>query len=445
MTSISVFGIGYVGVVSAACLARDGHRVVAVDIEAARVRTINEGRAPIVENGLPALIERAVADGLLVATLDAEDAVAKTEASLVCVGTPSNPDGSVGLDHVRQVCGIIGRAISRKGSYHSVIIRSTIVPGTMEGTCIPALEEASGLKAGVDFGVGYYPEFLRESTAIEDYDNPGLVVFGALDAPTFALLNALNKDVPCAVHEVDLRTAEMVKYTSNTWRAVKVTFANEIGNIAKACGLDGQLVMRLLCSDDKVAMSPNFMRPGFAFGGSCLPKDVRALQQLARSRDVEAPLLGAVLKANDAQIDRAARMVADTGPQGGTGRHVVGLVGISFKPGTDDLRESPLAELASRLIAGGHDVQVYDPNVATGHANDPEGVGRGNDAVPDLRDRMVPSIDALIEVADTIVVGNSYAEALGPLRDVLHDQPVVDLTRVQPGLVSSGTYQGICW
>lgn len=443
MTSISVFGIGYVGVVSAACLARDGHRVVAVDIDAARVKTINEGRAPIVENGLPALIERAVADDLLVATLDADDAVANTDASLVCVGTPSNPDGSVGLDHVRQVCGIIGRAIARKGGYHSVIIRSTIVPGTMEGTCIPALEEASGLKAGVDFGVGYYPEFLRESTAIEDYDNPGLVVFGALDAPTFALLNALNTDVPCAVHEVDLRTAEMVKYTSNTWRAVKVTFANEIGNIAKACGLDGQVVMRLLCSDDKVAMSPHFMRPGFAFGGSCLPKDVRALQHLARARDIEAPLLGAVLKANDAQIDRAARMVADT--RGTNGKPVVGLVGISFKPGTDDLRESPLAELAARLIAGGHDVQVYDPNVATGHANDPEGVGRGNDAVPDLRDRMVPSIDALIEVADTIVVGNSYAEALGPLRDVLHDQPVVDLARVQPGLVSSGTYQGICW
>ncbi len=439
MAGISVFGIGYVGVVSAACLARDGHQVIAVDIDPARVDTLNAGRAPIVEAGLEPLISGAVADGHLTATLDAEAAVAGTEASLVCVGTPSDPDGSIGLGHVREVCEIIGRAIRRKGAYHSVVIRSTIVPGTMESVCIPALEQASGLTAGVDFGVGYYPEFLRESTAIEDYDNPGLVVFGAIDVPTFDLLRALNKGVACPIHEVDLRTAEMVKYTSNSWRAVKVTFANEIGNIAKACGLDGQLVMRILCSDDKVAMSSHFMRPGFAFGGSCLPKDVRALQHLASSRDVEAPLLGAVLRANDAQIDRAARMVAKTG------KHVVGLVGISFKTGTDDLRESPLAELASRLIAGGHDVQVYDPNVSIGHANDPQGVGRGNDVVPDLRDRMVPSIYALIEMSDAIVVGNSYAEAVEPLREALHGQPVVDLARVQPGLVSSGSYQGICW
>ncbi len=439
MAKVSVFGIGYVGVVSAACLARDGHEVLAVDIEQGRVDMINSGRSPIVENGLDALIESAVGEGRLTATLDAEAAVAATDASFVCVGTPSNPDGSVGLKYVTEACHNIGRAIAAKQGYHSVVIRSTIVPGTMETVCIPALEEASGLKAGVDFGVGYYPEFLRESTAIEDYDNPGLIVFGALDAPTFAFLNEVNRDMPCAIHEVDLRTAEMVKYTSNTWRAVKVTFANEIGNIAKACGLDGQLVMRLLCSDDKVNISSHFMRPGFAFGGSCLPKDVRALQQLARARDVEAPLMAAVLQANDAQIDRAARMV------NGTGKRKVGLVGISFKPGTDDLRESPLAELASRLIAKGHDVQVYDPNVSTGHAKDPGGTGRGNDVVPDLRERMVPSIDALIDMSDTIVVGNAYAEAVEPLRKVALAQPMVDLTRLQPGLMSTGSYQGICW
>ncbi|MDT8857113.1 nucleotide sugar dehydrogenase [Paracoccaceae bacterium Fryx2] len=439
MANISVFGIGYVGVVSAACLARDGHSVIAVDIEPARVDVINSGRSPIVENGLDELIADAVAQGLLTATLDAEKAVAETDASFVCVGTPSNPDGSVGLAHVTGVCQIVGRALAKKNAYHSVIIRSTIVPGTMETACISALEAASGLKAGVDFGVGYYPEFLRESTAIEDYDNPGLIVFGALDAPTFAILNLLNKDMPCTTHEVDLRTAEMVKYTSNTWRAVKVTFANEIGNIAKACGLDGQLVMKLLCSDDKVNISSHFMRPGFAFGGSCLPKDVRALQQLAKARDVEAPLMAAVLNANDAQIDRAARMVTKTG------KKTVGLVGISFKPGTDDLRESPLAELASRLIADGHDVQVYDPNVSTGYAHDLAGVGRGNDVVPDLRDRMVPTIQELIDASDMILVGNSYAEAVEPLRKALKDQPMVDLTRLQPGLVSGGTYQGICW
>lgn len=439
MANISVFGIGYVGVVSAACLARDGHTVVAVDIEPGRVDVINSGLSPIVENGLDALIEDAVAQGLLTATLDAENAVAQTDASYVCVGTPSNPDGSVGLAHVTSVCESIGRALAKKQGFHSVIIRSTIVPGTIETVCIPALEKASGMKAGVDFGVGYYPEFLRESTAIEDYDNPGLIVFGAMDKPTFAILNLLNKDMPCIIHEVDVRTAEMVKYTSNTWRAVKVTFANEIGNIAKACGLDGQLVMKLLCSDDKVNISSHFMRPGFAFGGSCLPKDVRALQQLARARKVEAPLMAAVLQANDAQIDRAAHLVA------ATGKKSVGLVGISFKPGTDDLRESPLAELASRLISEGHEVQVYDPNVSIGYAQELAGVGRGNDVVPDLRARMVPTIEALIGASDMILIGNSYPEAAEPLRKALKNLPMVDLTRVQPGLVSGGTYQGICW
>ncbi len=438
MAKISVFGIGYVGVVSAACLARDGHTVIAVDIDQNRVNVINSGCSPIVENGLDQLITDGVSAGLLTATLDADDAILNTDASFVCVGTPSNADGSVGLSYVTGVCEIIGRAIARKQAYHSVIIRSTIVPGTMESVCIPALEAASGLKAGVDFGVGYYPEFLRESTAIEDYDNPGLIVFGALDQPTFAILNLLNKDMPCATHEVDVRTAEMVKYTSNTWRAVKVTFANEIGNIAKACGLDGQLVMRLLCSDDKVNISSHFMRPGFAFGGSCLPKDVRALQQLAKARQVDAPMMAAVLKANDAQISRAEEMVTQSGQK------VVGLVGISFKPGTDDLRESPLAELASRLIAKGHDVQVYDPNVSTAHAQDST-AGRGNDVVPDLRDRMVPSIESLIEGADILLVGNAYAEAAGPLREAMTRQPMVDLTRVQAGVVSNGAYQGICW
>lgn len=439
MARISVFGIGYVGVVSAACLAQDGHTVIAVDIVADRVAMINAGQSPIVENGLAPLIEAAVKAGALTATLDANAAVLNTNASYVCVGTPSNLDGSVGLAHVAEVCTIIGRAIAAKDTYHSVIIRSTIVPGSMEQTCIPLLEAASGKKAGVDFGVGYYPEFLRESTAIADYYDPGLIVFGALDQPTFDLLALLNRDMPCVVHLVDLRTAEMVKYTSNAWRAVKVTFANEIGNIAKACDLDGQLVMQLLCSDDKVNISSHFMRPGFAFGGSCLPKDVRALRQLAGSKQVAAPLMAAVLQANEDQIERAAKMVMQTGATS------VGLVGISFKPGTDDLRESPLAELAARLIANGLDVQVYDPNVSIAHALVADTSGRGNDVVPDLRDRMVPTIERLIDVADVILIGNRYAEAQGPLSRAMIDQPMIDLARLQTGVTSQGTYQGICW
>jgi GDP-mannose 6-dehydrogenase len=439
MARISVFGIGYVGVVSAACLARDGHHVIAVDILPERVAMINEGLSPIVENGLDPLIAAAVAKGNLTATLDVEQAVRDTEASYVCVGTPSNSDGSVGLAAISEVCGLIGRAIADKATFHSVIIRSTIVPGTMERVCIPLLEAASGKTAGVGFGVGYYPEFLRESTAIADYDSPGLIVFGALDQPTFDLLTALNRDMPCVPHKVDLRTAEMVKYTSNAWRAVKVTFANEIGNIAKACGLDGQTVMKLLCSDDKVNMSAHFLRPGFAFGGSCLPKDVRALQQLARTKDVAAPLMGAVLQANEDQIARAAKLVTDTGQPS------VGLVGISFKTGTDDLRESPLAELAARLIANGLDVKVYDPNVSIAHGLNEGAAGRGNDVVPDLRDRMVPTIEALINAAGVILVGNTYDEAKAPLARAIDRLPMIDLARVKAGVMSHGTYQGICW
>ena len=341
---ISVFGIGYVGVVSAACLAKDGHEVVAVDVDPGKIAAINAGKTPIVEEGIAELVEQVVADGRLTATSDVAEAIAKTDVSFICVGTPSAPDGSVGLKYVTDVCETIGTALAQKDSFHSVVVRSTIVPGSTEDACIPVLEETSGKKAGVGFGLGYFPEFLRESTAIADNYDPGLIVFGYLDEATRDVLTSINEQLPCAMHKVDIRTAEMVKYTSNTWRAVKVTFANEIGNIAKASGIDGQTVMEILCSDDKMAMSPYFMRPGFAFGGSCLPKDVRALRFLARSTGVRAHLLNATLEANEAQIERAEKMVEDSGAT------KVGFVGISFKPGTDDLRESPLISLAARLI-----------------------------------------------------------------------------------------------
>ncbi|MEM9231213.1 MAG: nucleotide sugar dehydrogenase [Pseudomonadota bacterium] len=439
MAKISIFGIGYVGVVSAACLARDGHQVVAVDVEQGKIDAINSGKSPIVENGLDALIAEVVADGLLTATSDARFAVKNTDASFVCVGTPSGEDGSVGLKYVKRVCEGIGEALADKDAPHSVIIRSTIVPGSMEGTCIPLLEEASGKTAGVDFGVGYYPEFLRESTAIADYYDPGLIVFGALDDYTRAILTEINANLHCKNHVVDLRTAEMVKYTSNTWRAVKVTFANEIGNIAKANGLDGQTVMEILCSDDKVNISSYFMRPGFAFGGSCLPKDVRALRHLAGTKDTPAHLLNAVLEANEAQITRAEKMVADSGAR------KVGFVGISFKPGTDDLRESPLAELASRLISTGVEVDIYDPYVYEAYSTDNSTAGRGNAVIPDLRDRLVGDLDTLIDGSDAVLVGNFYKETAGALEKAADRVPVLDLARMNRSIVSNGTYQGICW
>ncbi|WP_309667644.1 nucleotide sugar dehydrogenase [Tabrizicola sp.] len=439
MATLAVFGIGYVGVVSAACLAKDGHTVIAVDIDPAKVAAINAGRSPIVENGLPDLIAAGVSEGRLTATTDIRAAIHATDASFVCVGTPSAEDGSIGLVYVKAVCQAIGEALATHPGFHSVIMRSTIVPGTMDKVCIPILEAASGLTAGKDFGVGYYPEFLRESTAIKDYNDPGLIVFGALDAATGAHLTALNKDLDCPINLVDLGTAEMVKYTSNSWRAVKVSFANEIGNIAKAAGLDGQRVMAILCSDHKVSMSPYFMRPGFAFGGSCLPKDVRALRALATGLAVPSPLLDAVLVANSAQIARAEEMVH------ASGKTRVGMVGISFKPGTDDMRESPLAELAARLIGRGMDLTVYDPFVHEAYVNDIGAAGRGLDHDIGLGDRLVPTIAELIAKSDIVLVGNRYDEAILPLQAALGDRAMIDLTRIKPGQRSVGSYEGICW
>jgi len=439
VAKISVFGIGYVGVVSAACLADDGHEVIAVDVDPAKVSAVNSGISPIVEQGLDEILARAVKSGRLRATTDGAQAVLDTDASFICVGTPSDDTGAVGLKYVRAVCGDIGVALAQKQSFHSVIIRSTIVPGTMDEVCIPVLEEASNLVAGQDFGVGYYPEFLRESTAIADYYDPGLIVFGALEEKTAAILTEINEKMPVPSNVVTLRTAEAVKYASNSWRAVKVTFANEIGNIAKASGVDGQQVMKLICSDTKVNISPYFMRPGFAFGGSCLPKDVRALQYLADRKGVPSPLLDAVLKANEAQIAKAETMVHSSG-----GRSV-GLVGIAFKPGTDDLRESPLAELASRLIKKGMDVRIYDPFVTQAVEGGVSAMGRGNDVVPDLPSRLVGRIEDLISSSDVILVGNHYAETIAPLNAVSEYRSLVDLTRINASLRSNGTYEGICW
>ncbi|SMX24011.1 nucleotide sugar dehydrogenase [Boseongicola aestuarii] len=436
---ISVFGIGYVGVVSAACLAKDGHEVIAVDVDPGKIDAINAGHSPIVEEGIDDLVRDVVAAGKLTATSDTQFAIDNTDASFICVGTPSAPDGSVGLSYVVDVCRNIGTAMASKEGYHSVIVRSTIVPGSTESACIPVLEETSGKKVGTGFGLGYYPEFLRESTAIADYYDPGLVVFGSMDDGTRAFLSELNKDMPCDIHKVDIRTAELLKYTSNCWRAVKVTFANEIGNIAKASGIDGQTVMEILCSDKKAAMSPYFMRPGFAFGGSCLPKDVRALGFLARSTGTQAHLLNAVLEANEAQIARAEAMIDESGAKS------VGFVGISFKPGTDDLRESPLVALAARLIGKGVKVEIYDPFVKEAFDAGTPGAGRGNEGIPDLETRLIGDIDDLIESAGTVLVGNYYAETVEKLKNATPKRKVVDLTRVHRDMVSDGSYSGICW
>lgn len=438
MARISIFGIGYVGAVAAACLARDGHKVIAVDQNEEKVDLINRGQSPIVEAGLAELIAKGIDSDRLFATSDATFAIEQTDVSLICVGTPSRADGALDLSYIKEVCRQIGQEMREKDTLHSVVLRSTVLPGTSEDICIPILEKCSGKKAGRGFGFGFYPEFLREGSALEDYDDAGLVVFGALDEATRNFLHMVNATQDCCLHDVGLRTAEMVKYTSNSWRATKVTFANEIGNISKACGLDGQEVMDVLCADHKVSMSPKFLRPGFAFGGSCLPKDIRALKHLARRSNTPTPLLSAVLDANDAQIARAERMVRESGAQ-----HV-GFVGISFKPGTDDLRESPLVDLAVRLMAQGISVSIFDPFVAQQAAQ--LGAKHYRDSkLPQLPQMLVEDLSVLIDYADALVVGNFYAEIVGILGEASVTKPTIDLTRLRRDMVSTGTYEGICW
>ncbi len=355
MARISIFGIGYVGVFAAACLARDGHDVIAVDVDPGKIKAINDGLSPIVENGLDDLIAQVVKAGRLRATADVQDAIDNTEASFVCCGTPSAPDGIIGLTYVEGVCRNIGRALANKAAYHSVVIRSTIVPGSLRRHLHPRSARGVGQAGRPRLWRGYYPEFLRESTAIEDYDEPGLIDFGAMDKGTAQFLTALNEGLAARSTWSTCAPPRWVKYTSNTWRAIKVTFANEIGNIAKASGIDGQTVMEILCSDEKVALSKYFHASRLCLW-RVLPAQGRA--GAPRARPVHRGRTP-----SDERRDRrergadSARRGDGQGGRGGKSR----FVGISFKPGTDDLRESPLAELAARLIADGIKVDIYDP------------------------------------------------------------------------------------
>ena len=354
---IAVFGMGYVGVVSAACLARDGHEVTGVDPQPAKVEIVNSGKAPIVETNVSELIAETVAAGRLRATTSAEEAVMATDLSLVCVGTPSRRNGSLDTSAVERVCEEIGAAIAAKGRPHTVVIRSTILPGTMRGIVVPALERELGDRTGALLRLANNPEFLRESTAVYDYDNPPKTVVGSDDPAVAQGVLDLYSALPGPKFATRLEVAEMVKYADNSWHATKVAFANEIGNIAQAVGVDSWEVMDIFCQDTKLNISPYYMKPGFAFGGSCLPKDVRALTFKGRDLDLDLPLLNALIPTNEAQVGRAVEMVADFGIRN------VAFLGISFKSGTDDLRESPQVTLVERLIGKGFNLRIYDKNV----------------------------------------------------------------------------------
>jgi GDP-mannose 6-dehydrogenase len=435
---LSVLGLGYVGTVSAACLAREGHDVVGVDPERSKVDAVNAGRSPIIEKDIGPIVREQVAAGRLRATTQVADAVRHADLCLVCVGTPSRANGDIELKFVRRVCEQIGAALRGHEGAPAVVIRSTLLPGTMREIVIPVLEQASGRRAGADFGVCLNPEFLREGSAVHDYFHPPRTVIGELNRASGDLLAELYAEIKAPLVRTDIETAEMVKYADNAWHALKVGFANEIGNLSKALGVDSHRVMDIFCQDTKLNLSPCYLKPGFAFGGSCLPKDLRALLYRAKTLDVELPILASILPSNALQVERALQAVIDAG------HGKVGVLGFSFKAGTDDLRESPVVELAERLLGKGYDLRVYDRNVSLARLH---GANRDYilNRIPHISRLMVASVDEVLEHAGTIVIGNEAPEFRDVPKRLRGTQSIVDLVRVSDARSVSGVYEGICW
>jgi len=436
---ISIFGMGYVGCVSGTCLAGLGHKVIGVEPNQVKVDLINAGKSPIVENGLDELLAAQVKAGQLKATADWQDAISSSDVAFVCVGTPSNSNGSINTGFLQRVCEQIGRALRKKESYFTVVIRSTAIPGTVEGVLIPVLERESGKMAGRDFGVCMNPEFLREGTSVEDFHHPPYTVIGEFDPRSGEAVVELYRSVPGLVFRTPIRVAETVKYANNAFHALKVAFANEMGNFCKGVAVDSHHVMNIFCQDTKLNLSPYYLKPGFAFGGSCLPKDLRALTHEARMLDLEMPLLSSVLESNRAQILRVMRKLTEY-----KGRSL-GFLGLSFKGGTDDLRESPIVELIELLIGKGFSIRIYDRHVSLARlmGANKEYIER---EIPHVSRLMCSSAEELIGGSDVIVVGNHDDEFTRLLNPLPAEKIVVDLVRIcGPATPNSGQYYGICW
>jgi GDP-mannose 6-dehydrogenase len=436
--NVSIFGLGYVGAVSAACLADLGHTILGVDPNDEKVRLINEGRSPVVEAELEELTGRAVSRKRLRAIQDPQAAVLETEVTFICVATPSKTNGDLDFRYLEKVCAEIGAALAAKPTFHVVVVRSTILPGTLQGLLIPLLERHSGRRAGVDFGVCNNPEFLREGTAVHDFRNPPKTVIGATDSRSADLVQGLYAGLPGPFIRCPIEVGEMVKYADNTWHAVKVAFANEIGKICKSAGVDSHAVMDIFCQDTKLNLSPYYMKPGFAFGGSCLPKDLRALTYRARSRDVTTPLLSSLLFSNREQVEHGLDMI-----MAGQSKSV-GILGFSFKAGTDDLRESPLVEVIERLIGKGYDLRLYDRNV-----NIAKLTGANREyimkVIPHIERLMVGTVQEVLEHAEVIVIGNRAEEFTQIAARLRPEQRVVDFVRIRQIEENHANYAGLCW
>lgn len=435
---ISIFGMGYVGAVTAACLAKEGHRVIGVEISKDKVEQITAGKSPLVEDKIVEIISDVVRQGTLSATMDARSAINETDVSMICVGTPSRPNGDVDLTFVSRVSEKIGQVLKNKSGFHTLIYRSTIPPGTTEEVVIPILEEHSGKRVYLDFDVCFNPEFLREGSAVDDLYHPPFTVVGVQSEGAAEIVKQLFSFVNAPFEVTTIRTAEMVKYVCNVFHALKICFANEVGTLARRFGIDGHEVMRLFALDTKQNISPMYLRPGFAYGGSCLPKDVRGLLYQARKMDYAAPLIAAIPLSNDQQLDEGFQLVTSFK------KKKIGFLGLAFKGGTDDLRESALVRLAERLIGKGYELLIYDRHVNLAR------IFGSNKAfiekeIPHIEKLFATSIDEVVYGSEVIVVGNydsEYASALKAARD----RRIVDLVRISDNPAALGdNYHGICW
>lgn len=436
---ISIFGLGYVGAVSLACLARDGHTVIGVDVDQTKLDLIAAGKTPVVEEGMVDLMQKVVASGLVSVTQDASKAVASSDISLVCVGTPSAANGSQDQSAMLRLAQQVGEAMKNKSAPHVFVFRSTLVPGTVEDVIRPIIEEASGKKEGVDFHCCFQPEFLREGSSIRDYDKPPFTIVGCNHEYPADRLRSLFGHLPCEFYRTSVRSAEMVKYCCNNFHALKITFANETARLCEALGVDPFEVMDLVCRDTQLNISKAYLKPGYAFGGSCLPKDLRATLYLGKQRDVELPMHAGIMASNKFHVEHALQKVLDTGSR------KVGFVGLSFKTGTDDLRESPLVTLAEQLIGKGVQLRVYDPEV---HLSRLLGANRRfiEQHVPHIGELMREDLAEVAEECDVLVVGLATKEIFSELGACVKDKHyVLDLVGIPDRDRLRGRVDGICW
>jgi GDP-mannose 6-dehydrogenase len=436
---VSVFGLGYVGAVSCGCLPELGHAVVGVDNNPSKVKMINDGLSPVVEEGIDDLITAAVRAGQLRATDDVESAVMDSEVSLISVATPSRSNYMPDLTAVEEVVRAIGAVLRNKPGAHALVLRSTVPPGTTEDRLLPILQESAGRNVGDRLSLVFNPEFLREGSSVKDFRRPPQTVVGSLDEAGYAVMQRLYGSLPGPVVQTTCRIAESVKYLCNVFHALKIVFANETGSVLKASGVDAVEVMRIFCQDTHLNISAAYLRPGYAFGGSCLPKEVKGFLALARNAEVPVPMLGGLLDSNSAHIDRAFAMVA------AHGRRRVALFGLAFKPGTDDLRDSPFVSLAERLIGRGFDITIFDPFVRISRL-----LGKNKEYI----DREVPHLDRLLkqtaeqalEGAQTIVVGHADAATRKAIAQHASGREIIDLAGYEElGQCGAASYDGICW